>query len=56
MWATDMVNPAFAEYANGCGALGIKVTKKEGLDEALKELFDHSGPALLEVVTDVNLI
>ena len=29
---------------------------KEGLDEALKQLFDHSGPALLEVVTDVNLI
>ena len=56
VWATDMVNPAFAEYANGCGALGIKVTKKEGLDEALRQLFDHSGPALLEVVTDVNLI
>ena len=56
VWATDMVNPAFAEYATGCGALGIKVTKKEELDKAMKELFDHSGPALLEIITDVSLI
>ena len=56
VWATDMVNPAFAEYANGCGAFGIKVTKKEELDKAMEQLFAHPGPALLEVVTDVNLI
>jgi pyruvate oxidase len=56
VWATDMVNPAFAEYATGCGALGLKVTKKEDLDEAMTQLFNHSGPALLEVVTDVSLI
>jgi pyruvate oxidase len=56
VWATDMVNPAFAEYAEGCGALGIKVTKKEDLDDAMRQLFKHNGPALLEVITDVNLI
>jgi thiamine pyrophosphate-dependent acetolactate synthase large subunit-like protein/nitrite reductase/ring-hydroxylating ferredoxin subunit len=56
VWATDMVNPAFAEYAQGCGAYGIKVTKKEELDEAMTQLFNQSGPALLEVVTDVSLI
>ena len=56
VWATDMVSPDFAEYANGCGALGIKVTDKDNLDEAMTRLFAHAGPALLEVVTDVNLI
>jgi len=56
VWATDLVSPNFAEYANGCGALGIKVTKKEQLDEAMQQLFEHAGPALLEVTTDVNLI
>jgi thiamine pyrophosphate-dependent acetolactate synthase large subunit-like protein len=33
-WATDLVNPKVAEYATICGALGIKVTKKEELDNA----------------------
>jgi pyruvate oxidase len=56
VWATDMVNPEFADYANGCGALGIKVTKKEDLDKAMGQLFAHSGPALLEVITDAGLI
>jgi pyruvate oxidase len=56
VWATDMVSPDFAEYANGCGALGIKVTDKDELDEAMTRLFTHTGPALLEVITDVSLI
>lgn len=56
VWATDLVNPKFAEYANGCGALGIEVTEKSALKDALKQLLDHSGPALLEIKTDVGLI
>ena len=55
-WATDLVNPNFAEYARGCGALGIKVTAKEDLKAALTELFEHDGPGLVEVSTDVKLI
>ena len=56
VWATDLNNPDFAEYARGCGAFGIKVTEKSQLLKAMKELIDHNGPALLEVITDVNLI
>jgi pyruvate oxidase len=56
VWATDMVNPDFAEYATGCGALGIKVTEAQQLDEGMNKLFNHHGPALLEVATDVSLI
>jgi thiamine pyrophosphate-dependent acetolactate synthase large subunit-like protein/nitrite reductase/ring-hydroxylating ferredoxin subunit len=56
VWATDLVNPNFAEYATGCGALGIKVSEKENLHEAIKQLMDHDGPGLLEITTDVELI
>lgn len=55
-WATDLVNPNFAEYANSCGALGIQVTTKEALEEAMIQLFRHDGPGLIEVTTDVKLI
>ncbi len=55
-WATDLVNPDFAGYAQGCGGLGILVSKKEDLKSAMQELFAHNGPALLEVKTDTKLI
>ena len=55
-WATELVNPDFSEYANSCGALGIKVVAKAELDKAMKQLFAYDGPALLEISTDVNLI
>jgi pyruvate oxidase len=55
-WATDLVNPDFAEYAKSCGAFGIKATKKEELHEAMAQLFKQSGPGLLEISADVKLI
>lgn len=56
VWATDLSNPEFAEYAKGCGAKGILVTERDQLASAMKELMDHKGPALLEIKTDVSLI
>lgn len=56
VWATDLHNPNFAEYAQGCGALGIKVTQKENLKVGMQKIMDHRGPALLEVLADVDLI
>ncbi|NET31724.1 MAG: Rieske 2Fe-2S domain-containing protein [Cyanothece sp. SIO1E1] len=56
VWKTALSNPDFAEYARGCGAKGIQVTDADQLEAAMKELFEHNGPALLEVKTDVNLI
>jgi len=55
-WATDLVNPNFAEYADNCGALGIRVTDKNDLEKAMIRLFNHEGPGLVEVFTDVKLI
>jgi len=56
VWATDLINPKFAAYANGCGALGIQVTDKGELEEAMQKIMNYNGPALLEVITDVGLI
>jgi len=49
-------NPNFAEFASSCGALGLRVTKRENLDEAMKKVFAHDGAATLEIIADVNLI
>lgn len=56
VWATDLSNPNFAEFANGCGSLGIRVEKREDLLIRMKKILSHKGPALLEVLTDVSLI
>ena len=31
-FATDLHNPHFADYAKGCGALGIRIDKKAELN------------------------
>jgi len=56
VWKTALHNPNFAEFAENCGALGLRVTKKEQLDEALLKGLAHDGPALIEIMTDVELI
>ncbi len=56
VWATDLVNPNFAAYAKSCGALGIAVHDKQELESAMEQLFASSGPGLIEIKTDVNLI
>lgn len=56
VWSTDLSNPNFADYANSCGAFGIRVDKKEDVKAALKKVLSHRGPALLEVITDASLI
>ena len=48
--------PRFAAYAEMCGALGIRVTSADQLDEALTRGFAHDGPALVEVMTDPDLV
>ena len=56
VWHTSLHNPSFAKYAENCGALGIRVSKFEELDAAIEKIKNHDGPALLEVMADVNLI
>ncbi len=56
VFATGLHNPDFAGYARGCGALGIRVEKREDLQEKMATVLDHPGTALLEILTDVQLI
>ncbi len=56
VWQTSLVNPDFAAYANLCGALGIRATELDELDEALARAIAHDGPALVEILTDPLLV
>ena len=56
VWKTSLHNPNFADFANNCGALGIRVTEKDQLDAAMEKAFAHDGPAMVEVIADVTLI
>ena len=56
VFATGLHNPDFTSYANGCGALGIRVSRKNEMDEAMKKTLNHRGTALLEIITDVSLV
>ena len=56
VWQTSLHNPNFAEYATTCGALGIRVEKREDLIPAMIKIRDHDGPALLDIVCDAALI
>ncbi len=56
VYQTSLVNPNFAEFANSCGALGIRVTHKDELEGAMRQMLAHQGPAMVEVMTDVALL
>jgi thiamine pyrophosphate-dependent acetolactate synthase large subunit-like protein/nitrite reductase/ring-hydroxylating ferredoxin subunit len=56
VWETSLHNPDFSEYARICGALGIRVTEADQLDEAISRALAYDGPALVEIVTDAELI
>jgi thiamine pyrophosphate-dependent acetolactate synthase large subunit-like protein len=56
VWQTGLRNPDFAEYAELCGALGVRVTRSEELDDALALALTHEGPSLIEVAGDPSLI
>ncbi len=56
VWQTGLTNPDFSRYAELCGALGIRVSRAGELDGALGRALAHPGPALVEVIQDVDLI
>jgi thiamine pyrophosphate-dependent acetolactate synthase large subunit-like protein len=52
VWQTGLHNPNFAEFAQLCGGVGIRVTKAEELAEAIQEGLTAKGPAIVEILTD----
>ena len=56
VWKTDLHNPNFSEYAKLCGAQGYRVTDPNQLEAVFAKAIAHSGPALVEIITDPELI
>ena len=56
VWATSLHNPNFAKFAEVCGAMGIRVTQKNDLDDALEKALAYDGPSMVEIVTDAELV
>ncbi|MDH5295359.1 MAG: thiamine pyrophosphate-dependent enzyme, partial [Acidimicrobiia bacterium] len=50
VWETDLVNPDFAEYARLCGGLGLRVSDRGELPDALARSMSHTdGPSMVVV-------
>ncbi len=56
VWQTTLHNPDFAAYATLCGALGLQVNAADQLDDAFVAAFSHTGPALVEIICDPDLV
>jgi thiamine pyrophosphate-dependent acetolactate synthase large subunit-like protein len=56
VWHTSLHNPDWAAYAELCGATGIKVTRRDQLDQAMTTFFATRGPALLCIEQDAELL
>jgi pyruvate oxidase len=56
VWQTELRNPDFAAFARSAGAMGVRVTDPDDLDDAFATAIAHDGPALVEVVTDPDLV
>jgi pyruvate oxidase len=51
VWATDLVNPDFAAYAESCGGRGIRVERRADLRPAFRAALDEDRPCLVEVAS-----
>lgn len=56
VWQTKLHNPNFAAYAKLCGAFGERVVDAGKLDQAIEKALAHSGPALVEIMSDPDLV
>ena len=56
VWQTSLHNPSFAAVAGASGLHAQRVEYAGELDAALRAAFDTPGPALVELITDAELI
>ncbi len=56
VWQTDLHNPSFATFARLCGGHGVKVENRNDLEAALKDALSFKGPALVEIISDMELL
>ncbi len=56
VWETNLHNPSFAAFARLCGGHGVKITETAEIEAAIAEALNHDGPALVEIMTDAELV
>ena len=56
VWQTSLHNPNFASYAKLCGGYGVRVKSAEELEDAMRRALDFDGPAIVEIMSDTELI
>ena len=55
-FGVDVKNPSFAKLAEAVGIRGFRVEDPANLEASLKAALGHDGPALVDVVTDPNVL
>ncbi len=55
-YQTDLKNPNFAKLAEAIGMMGVRIENPADVSSGLKKALQHSGPALVDVVTDPNAV
>ncbi|MFT5084089.1 MAG: pyruvate oxidase [Lentisphaeria bacterium] len=56
VWQTSLVNPSFAAFAELCGGKGFKVESFDQLEAAIDQAAAYDGPAIVEIITDAQLV
>jgi len=56
VWETNLHNPSFAAFATLCCGHGQSVVQADALKEAIVDALAYEGPALVEVMTDPELV
>jgi thiamine pyrophosphate-dependent acetolactate synthase large subunit-like protein len=56
VWQTALQNPDFADYANSCGGLGLRVETRDALRAALEQALAFEGASLVEILSDNSLL
>ena len=51
-FATDLLNPDFAKFAEACGGDGIRVDRPEDLEPAVRKAMSLDLPVIVDVDTD----
>ena len=56
VWQTSLHNPNFSSYAKLCGGFGVRAKTADDLEGAMQNALNFDGPAIVEIMSDTELI